>query len=193
MDQFGKNEWIEPSAPVTEIYTEIPKPENNAKGVDPISIVLPNLDLSKYNGAYHWTDKETDLKVSAYYRVVGGMLTDELVKVYIDSAGNINKYETVNLGKYDNLGLDEKQIAGVGSTLTSRAHRLLNTVVFESYAPPPCHAPADCIPASVHTPSNYILFTDDQGRVIVGARASLDLDSDIRQVVKQVDLYAVID
>lgn len=193
MDQFGKAEWIESSAPVTETYTQIPEPENNAKGVAPISIVLPDLDLTQYSGVYRWTDAETDLKVSAYYRVVGGMLTDELVKVYTDSAGNIKQYETVNLGKYDGLGLDEKRMAGVGSTLTSRVHRMLNSVVSESYAPTPCHAPADCVPASVQTPSNYILFTDKQGRVIVGTRASLDLNSDIRQIVKQVDLYAVID
>lgn len=193
MDQFGKNEWIERSVPVTETYTQIPEPENNAKGSDPLSVVLPDLDLTQYSGAYHWTDQETGLEVTAYYRVVGGMLTDELVKVYIDAAGNISQYETVNLGKYDALGLDEKQMAGVGSTLTSRARRLLNGIIFEYYAPTPCHAPADCILVSAQTTSNYILFTDKKGRVIVGTRASLDLDSDIRQVVKQVDLYAVID
>lgn len=193
MDQFGKNEWIEGSAPVTETYTQIPEPENDAKGVDPLSIVLPDLDLTQYSGVYHWTDQETGLEVTAYYRVVGGMLTDELVKVYIDAAGNISQYETVNLGKYDGLDLDEKQIAGVGSTLTSRARRLLNGIIFEAYAPTPCHAPDGCVSASAQTTSNYILFTDKKGRLTVGTRASLDLDSDIRQVVKQVDLYAVID
>lgn len=182
MDQFGESEWIQQSTAVTEMYTEILEPENGAKGPDPICIVMPDLDLSKYDGPYLWKDDETGLEVSAYYRVIAGILTDELVKVYVDSSGNIKQYETVNLGKYDNLNIDEQQIEGLRSALSSRKRKLTGDAILEYYAPSPHHAPSWCI-----------LFTDTQDRIVLCTRGALNTDSEIRQIVRQVDLYAILE
>jgi len=182
MNQFGDNEWIQQASPITEMFTEIPKPENDAKGQDPICIVMPNLDLSKYDGPYLWKDHKTGLEISAYYRVVAGILTDELVKVYVDSSGNIKQYETVNLGKYDNLNLDEHQIEGLRSALSSRKSKLTGDAILEYYAPSPHHASSWCL-----------LFTDTQDRVVLCTRGALNTDSEIRQIVRQVDLYAILE
>ena len=182
MDQFGDYKWIQQASPITQMYTQIPEPENNAKGPDPICIVMPDLDLSKYDGPYLWKDDETGLEASAYYRVIAGILTDELVKVYVDSSGNIKQYETVNLGKYDNLDLDEQRIEGLRSALSSRKSKLTGDAILEYYAPSPHHAPSWCV-----------LFTDTQDRLVLCTRGALKIDSEIRQIVRQVDLYAILE
>lgn len=182
MDQFGESEWIKQSSAVTDIYTEIPEPENGAKGPDPICIVMPELDLSKYDGPYIWKDDKTGLEVSAYYRVIADILTDELVKVYVDSSGNIKQYETVNLGKYDNLNIDEQRIVGLQSALRSQKSKLTGDVILEYYAPTSHESPTWCI-----------LFTDTQDRVVLCTRGALKVDSEIRQIVRQVDLYAILE
>ena len=41
LDAFGDLMWLEPSFQ-TKTYTQIPEPENNAKGVDPVFIVMPS-------------------------------------------------------------------------------------------------------------------------------------------------------
>lgn len=182
MEQFGDYKWIQQAVPITKTYTQIPETENNAKGPDPICIVMPELDLTKYDGPYIWKDDETGLKVSAYYRVVAGVLTDELVKVYVDSSGNIKQYETVNLGKYDNLNIDEQRIKGMCSALDSRKSRLTGDVILEYYAPTSHASPTWCI-----------LFTDTQDRIVLCTRGALKTDSEIRQIVRQVDLYAILE
>ena len=182
MDQFGENKWIQQSTAVTEMYTEIPEPENGAKGLDPICIVMPDLDLSKYDGPYLWEDDETGLEVSAYYRIIAGTLTDELVKVYVDSSGNIKQYETVNFGKYDNLHIEEWQIEGLRSALNSRTRELTGDTVLEYYAPSSHHSPTWCI-----------LFTDTQDRLVLCTRGALNTDGAIRQIVREVNLYAILE
>ena len=181
MDQFGDYKWIQQASPITQMCTQIPEAENNAKGPDPICIVMPDLDLSKYDGPYLWKDDETGLEVSAYYRVIAGILTDELVKVYVDSSGNIKQYETVNLGKYDNLNIDEQQIEGLRSALSSQKSKLTGDVILEYYAPSSHDSPTWCM-----------LFTDTQDRVVLCTRGALKIDSEIRQIVRKVDLYAIL-
>lgn len=182
MGQFGDNKWIQQATPTTKMYTEIPEPENDVKGPDPICIVLPDLDLAKYDGPYIWKDNETGLEVSAYYRVVAGILTDELIKVYVDSSGTIIQYETVNLGKYEDLNIDEAQIEGLQSALSSRKSNLTGDAILEYYAPSSHESPTWCM-----------LFTDTHNHVVLCTRGSLKVDSEIRGIVREVDLYAILE
>ena len=64
LGDFGAPLSFWPADPTIEIIEEIPEIENNAKDTDPIAIVLPNLDLSKYSGPYFMTDYEKNLEVS---------------------------------------------------------------------------------------------------------------------------------
>lgn len=180
MDRFGKARIIRQAESVTQVYTDIPKPDNNAKGVEPISIVMPGLDLSKYSGAYLLENTGTDLSVSAYYRVIGDVLTDELIKVYVDVSGEIVQYETVNLGKYDALDLDETQVESMRVALKGRIRECAKDAVFECFA----YIPHDA-------PSAYLLFTDAEGRWILTTRAVLNTNGDMLQMVRYADLYAI--
>lgn len=182
MDQFAKSQWIQQAAAVTQVYTQIPMPENNAKGTEPISIVMPELDLAKYSGHYLWQDPATGLEVSAYYRVIADVLTDELIKVYVDATGNIKQYETVNWGKYDSLDLDEKQVESMRIALRGRKNEFASNLILECYAP-----------VSHNASSAYVLFTDTQNRIILSTRGTLKTDSEMLQVVREVDLYAIVD
>lgn len=182
MDEFGKSQYILQADAVVSVYTEIPKPEHDAKGTAPISIVMPDLDLTKYSTPYMWRDEATDLEVHAYYRMIAGVLTDELVKVYVDHSGNIVQYETVNLDKYDSLHIDEKQVESMRISLNGQVRSAVNDWILECYAPV-AH------PAS----SAYLLFTDTQGRIVLCTRAALNTDREIRQMVTDVDLYAIVD
>lgn len=180
MDQFAKSQWIQQAAAVTQVYTQIPELENGAKGIEPISVVMPELDLTKYSGHYLWRDAATGLEVSAYYRVIADVLTDELVKVYVDDAGNIKQYETVNLGKYDSV--DEKQVESMRIALRGRRNEFVSDLILECYAP-----------VSHSASSAYVLFTDTQDRMILSTRGALKTNSEMLQVVREVDLYAIVD
>ena len=175
-EKFGKNKAISPNAnPEVLTYTEIPEVENNAKGPDPICIVLPDLDLAKYDGPYLWMDEATGLEVSAYYRVVANMLTDEMVKVFVDSAGNIIQYETVNLGKYDALNLDTEQIEYAQTAFRDMIHTTFQGVLQEV-----------CPPKQHHGLSAYEVFTDDEGQLVITTRLVL------KNTIVTMDLYSVI-
>lgn len=180
LEQFGKNQWIQQAEPTVQTYTEIPSPENDAKGTDPICILMPDLDLSKFDGPYLWKDAQTGLEASAYYRVVAGIPTDELVRVYVDSSGAIYQYETVNWGKYDSLALDEQQIKGLQSALSSKTNILTGDAISEYFAPFSHPASSWCM-----------LFTDRQDRVILCTRGAVNTDSQMHQIVRQVDLFAI--
>lgn len=182
MDQFAKAEWIQQAAAVTQVYTQIPKPENNAKGTEPISIVMPELDLTKYSGHYLWQDPATGLEVSAYYRVIADVLTDEMIKIYVDATGNIKQYETVNWGKYDSLDLDEKQVESMRIALRGRKNEFASNLILECYAP-----------VSHNASSAYVLFTDTQNRIILSTRGALKTNNEMLQEVREVDLYAIVD
>lgn len=182
MDRFGKSQYIVQADAVTEVYTEIPQPENDAKGTDPISVVMPDLDLTKYSSPYMWRDDTTGLEVHAYYRMIAGVLTDELIKVYVDDSGNIKQYEAVNMGKYDSLHIDEMQVESMRVALNGQIRSIDSNWILECYAP-----------VSHPASSAYILFADTQGRVVLCTRAVLNTDSQVRQMVREVDLYAIID
>ena len=174
MDKYGENKDITP-APAQNVLTntEIPKADNNAKGPDPICIVFPDLDLSKYDGPYIWMDEGTGLEVSAYYRVVADMLTDEVVKVFVDSDGNILEYEAVNFGKYDSLNLDPEKMEYARIAFDDYINATLRDFRQEQIAP-----------TQQHGPSVYELFTNEQGQLVVytkmilkGTNLSVDLFS----------------
>ena len=175
LEKYGENKEITP-APAQNVLTntEIPKAENNAKGPDPICIVFPDLDLSKYDGPYIWTDEATGLEVSAYYRVVADMLTDEVVKVFVDSDGNILEYEAVNLGKYDSLSLDAEKMEYARIAFDDYINATLRDIRQEQIAP------------TQHLgPSVYELFTNEQGQVVIYTTMV------IKGTVTQVKLYSV--
>lgn len=182
MDEFGKSQHILPLEAVSVVYTDIPEQENGAKGVDPLSIVMPELDRSKYSTAYIWHDDTTGLEIHGYYRLIAGVLTDELIKVYVDTSGNIVQYETVNLGRYDSLENGEMQVESMRNALQGQVRLISDYWLRERYAP--VNHPAD---------SAYILFTDTQGRIVLCTRAALNTDRETRQMVTDVDLYAIID
>lgn len=163
LNKYGENKEITP-APAQNVLTntEIPKAENNAKGPDPICIVFPDLDLSKYDGPYIWTDEATGLEVSAYYRVVADMLTDEVVKVFVDSDGNILEYEAVNLGKYDSLNLDAEKMEYARIAFDDYINATLRDIRQEQIAP-----------TQHHGPSVYELFTNEQGQLVVCTKMTL--------------------
>lgn len=174
LDIFGSPMWLKPSLQ-TEIYTNIPKPENNAKGTDPVALVLQELDLENYRGSYGWKDTETGWGVSAAYREVAGMLTDELVKVYIDESGNLCQYETVNLGRYDGLNLAPRYLESARLHFDDAIENHLGTVIREQYN------------ARQHNaPSAYSLLMDTEGRLLLCTTGVLEKNAGT------VELYAVL-
>lgn len=174
LDDFGNLMWIEPSLQ-TETYTEIPQPENNAKGLDPVFVVLPELDPGKYKGPYIWEDHETGWEISAAYREAAGMLTDELVKVSIDDSGNICQYETVNLGRYDQLELNDRQLESARLYFAGAIQKHLGTVTREFYNS-----------RQQHAPSAYRLFMDTEGNLVLCTTAVLTENAG------SVELYAIL-
>ena len=179
-ESFGKSEYIIPATPTTETYTEIPKAENNAKGYDPYCYVMPELDLSVFGNTHSWKDYEAGMEIYANYRMIGGRIsgaaTDELLKVYVDSQGNIVQYDTVNFGKYDALDLDEANFEGLCSMFDHAIYKAIGTKQFYQYAPVASY------------PTYFRVFTDTDGRVVISTTISLEQDS---QVI-EADLYAVV-
>lgn len=179
LNSFGKPQKFTPVAPTTKTYTEIPEFENNAKGTDPICILLPDLDISKYR-ICAWRDKNTGLTESGWYRIIGGptygMMTDELVSYEVDSSGNVTQYKTVNLGKYDDLGLDESKLEQLRITFAHTISSKIGAEQFYQYF----------YTTTSQTP--FRIFTDDQGRLIM--TASITLTQNDRPL--EVDLYAVV-
>lgn len=181
LDDFGAPLSFWPADPVIETYNEIPEVENNAKGIDPITIVLPNLDLSKYSGPCLMTDYEKDLEVSAYYRVIADIVTDECVKIYIDADGKIQHYETVNLGKYDEMNLNEEVLTNRILQLNDAIHTTLSSVTLDFF-----------VREVIHAPSAYAMFTDNEGRLVLKTTTALTTECSLNQSSILVDLYAAL-
>ena len=175
LDTFGKPEYILPAEPETQVYTQIPDVENNAKGREPISFVLPEFDLTNYSDTRYLKDYESGMEVATYYRMLGNRLTgipsDEMIKVYIDSSGNITHYETVNLGKYDRLNQEEAKFDRLQDTFSQAVYEAL-------------HIP----------PTNLRAFTDTQGRLVIAATVGLaqehqNIEATLYAVVKETKLF----
>ena len=183
MNTFGEITIIEQAEDTTEIVTEFREGINNASGTPLIAKYLPELDQSKYTGGYGYTDTETGMNVSVYYRVVDGMLTDEMVKFYLDQSRNVVQYETVNWGKYDGLNLDESQIKSLRVMFENHVHAYLDDIIFEYFAP-----------TQKNASSAYILFTDSQGRLVISTRVKMqsDVTAPSSSADIYVDLFAVI-
>ena len=179
LNSFGKPQDFTPAAPITKIYTDIPKFENNAKGTDPICILLPDLDLSKYRTCA-WRDKNTGLTESGWYRIIGGptygMMTDELVSYDVDSSGNVTQYKAVNLGKYDDLDLDESRLEQLRITFSDAVSAKIGATQFYQYF----------YTTTSQTP--FRIFTDTQGRLVIAASITLTQNGKSLEV----DLYAVV-
>ena len=165
LNDFGKPQDITHAAPAIETYTEIPEFENNAKGADPVCILLPDLDISKYR-ICSWWDAETGITTSGWYRIIGestnGMMTDELITYDVDSEGNITKYTTVNLGKYDNLGLDEAKLRNLSDIFSSKISNEIGTKMFYQYS------------YTTTSQTTFRLFTDTQDRIIIATTIVLE-------------------
>lgn len=181
LDDFGAPLSFWPADPAIETFKEIPEIENNAKGIDPITIILPNLDHSKYSGPYLMTDYENNLEVSVYYRVVADIVTDECVKIYINADGKIEHYETVNLGKYDKMELNEEVLNNRIHRFNDAIHAALSSVTL------------DFIVRGVnHAPSAYAMFTDNEGRLVLKTTTALITECSLNQSSILVDLYAAL-
>jgi len=120
-------------------------------------------------------DEATGLEVSAYYRVVANMLTDEMVKVFVDSAGNIIQYETINLEKYDTLNLDSEQMEYAQIAFRDLIHTTFKGVLQEL-----------CSPTQHLGPTVFEIFTDNEGRVVIATRIA------IKDTIVNINLYSVI-
>jgi len=181
LNEFGKPLSFWPAEPQIELFTEIPKVENNAKGIDPITILLPDLDRSKYDGPYFKKDHETGLEVSVYYRMVADMVTDECIKIYIDAGGNIEYYETVNLGKFDELNLNEDVLTDRMLRFSDAIHNSLSSVTLDFF-----------VRNAIHASSAYALFSNNDGQLVITTTTPLIADCALNKSNILVDLYAVI-
>lgn len=179
LSDFGKPEQFTPANSVTEVCTEIPEFENNAKGTDPICILLPDLDISKYR-ICSWRDTETGVTTSGWCRIIGGpvygMMTDEFVSYEADSSGMITQYKTVNLGKYDDLGLDESKLESLGNRFADMISKEIGSQKFYQYT------------YTSTSQTTFRLFTDTQGRIII--TTTIELEQNGRNL--EIDLYAVV-
>lgn len=179
LNNFGESENIIPATAVTEVYTDIPEFDNNAKGTDPICTLLPDLDISKYR-ICSWQDAETGITKSGWCRIIGGptygMMTDEYVAYDVDSSGAITQYKTVNLGKYDDLGLDETKLENLGNRFADAISKEIGAKQFYQYA------------YTSTSQTTFRVFTDTQGRIII--TTTIELEQNGR--VLEVDLYAVV-
>ena len=179
LNNFGESEYITPATPIVETYTEIPEFENNAKGTDPICILLPDLDISKYR-ICSWRDTDTGFTTSGWYRIIGGplegMMTDELVSYDVDSSGIITQYETVNLGKYDDLGLDESRLENLSNTFDNAIYKAIGTKQFYQYS------------YTTTSQTTFRVFTDSKDRIVITTTITIEQDGKIVEA----DLYAVV-
>ena len=178
---FGMPLSFWPAEPQTEHFSEIPNTENNAKGTDPISVVLPDLDLSNYDGPYFRNDYETGLEVSVYYRVVAGMVTDEYINIYIDSEGTIIQYEMVNIGKYDSLNLNEDMLTDRKLHFEDAIRESLSSVTLDFF-----------LRNAIHVPSAYALFSNNEDQLVITTTTALIAECTLNQSSTWLDLYAVI-
>ena len=181
LTDFGVPLSFWPAESHIELFNEIPKAENNAKGTDPIAIILPDLELSKYDGPYFKNDYETGLEVSVYYRVVAGMVTDEYINIYIDSEGSIVQYETVNLGKYDTLNLNEDILINRKLRFEDAIRKSLSSVTLDFF-----------LRDAIHTTSAYALFSNNEQRLVITTTTALIDECTLNQSTAWLDLYAVI-
>jgi len=182
LNDFGAPLSFWPAEPVIETFTEIPEIENNAIVTDPITIVLPDLDHSKYSGPYFMIDHAKNLEVSVYYRIVADMLTDECVKIYIDADGNIEQYETVSLGKYDEMNLNEEALTNRILQFNDAIHATLSSVTLDFF-----------VREAIHAPSAYAMFTDNEGRLVIQTTTALTTECSLNQSSILLDLYAALE
>ena len=103
------------------------------------------------------------------------MLTDELVKVYVDNAGNICQYETVNLGRYEKLELNQRHLESARLDFEDAIQTNLGSVTWEFYNSKQQHAP-----------SAYRLFVDTEGNLVLTTTAVLTEEAGT------VELYAML-
>ena len=179
LESFGETGSFTPATPVTKTYTEIPEFENNAKGTDPICILLPDLDISKYR-VCSWRDPKTRITDAGWYRIIGeptaGMMTDEFVAYDVDSSGKITQYKTVNLGKYDRLGLDESRLENLSNTFSDRISSKIGAKQFYQYA------------YTTTSQTTYRVFTDSQDNLVIATAIELTQNGKLLTV----DLYGVV-
>lgn len=179
LNGFGKPEQITPATPAVEVYTDIPEFDNNAKGTDPICVLLPDLDISKYRTCA-WRDDESGLTVSGWYRIIGGltygMMTDELITYDVDASGNVTQYMTVNLGKYDDLGLDESKLENLSKRFSDAISAEIGSKQFYQYA------------YTTTSQTTFRVFTDTNDRVVIATAVTLEQNGRLLDV----DLYAVV-
>lgn len=148
-----------PAEPVVYESTNIPKTENDAKGISPLSVVLPDLDPAKYSEPYPSRSSDGLCEFETFYRIFAGMPTDEEIRIYYTDDQMIQKYETVNLGKYDELSDLESSIQKKSNTLSSTIHLALKTTSF--------FLSSDIVPEGT-----CALFTDSEGNMIIKTTAN---------------------
>ena len=152
LNGFGQSKYFVPAEGETESFTQIP--EGSAKAQGWINLVFPEADPGDYVASPKKTVGTDGTAMVTCYRTVGGMTTDEAVNIYMDAEENVQKYDTVNAGKYDTLIADETAFANVRTTFMSAARRMPGLSGVEYHAP--VDGQTDCR-----------IFTDAQGNLLI--------------------------
>ncbi len=147
-----------PAAQEIEEWSWIPsKDETQDPGWDLLFPIVENLDETKYTGPVKSLDGCK--KVTTYYRVFGGLVTDEQLQIWWLDDGRILKFQKCNWGKYERLSQWEGRIAS--------EYNLLITQARNAMAECGEYTPKDVLPE--YTGS---LFTDPEGRLVLQTTGS---------------------
>ena len=109
------------------------------------------------------------------------MVTDESVKIYIDADGKIEHYETVNLGKYDEMNLNEEVLTNRILRFNDAIHETLSSITLDFF-----------VREVIHSPSAYAMFTDNEGRLVIKTTTALTTECSLNQSSILLDLYAAL-
>ena len=183
---FGEPDWIETAPPVVESCTDVPKAENDAKGTAPIHYLFPDRDMNDFVGPFILEENES-VEISVYYRMVGELITDECVKLYVDPSGKIVQYDAINLGKYDRLEPEAERLAQARNRLEEEI-----MTAFDSGLRGETQCPVEGYRPITDTGHPYALFTDREGNLVLSIRVYMQGSKNPRLEWVPVLLYAVM-
>lgn len=149
-----------PAAPVVFESSNIPKPENDAKGTSPLAVVFPEIDFAKYDGPFYLDSDDGLCQIQIFFRIFAGIPTDEEIRIFITHDGGIiQKYETVNLGKYDKLSDVESSV--------QRASDRFSTTIYHALDDSFYTGSNTLTPDTYNNTPSTTLFTDSEGNIII--------------------------
>ncbi len=97
--------------------------ENQEPGWELLCSIEENLDKDKYIGPFE--TYEDGMRVTTYYRVFGGVTTDEQLRIWHNGGGEVLKFQKRNWGKYDAMSRWEGRIASEYNLLLTQAGKAM--------------------------------------------------------------------